>query len=117
MEEDKKIRSLLTSYAIQEPSAGFEDKVMQLITAPEKIPATPLISDLLKRLLLIIFSIVVVALLVISFFLDSKIVALQISIPATSNVYGPLFAFFVVFWIVMLVNIWWNKRNAILIQD
>ena len=117
MEEDKKIRSLLTSYAIQEPSAGFEDKVMQLITASEKIPTTPLINDLVRRLLLIIFSIVVVALLVTSFFLDPKILVLHISIPAMSNVYRQLFAFFVVFWIVMLVNIWWNKRNAILIQD
>ena len=58
MEEDKKIQSLLIMYAIQEPSVGFEDKVMQLITASEKIPVIPLISDLLKRLLLIIFSIV-----------------------------------------------------------
>lgn len=115
MEEEKKIQSLLTSYAIQEPSAGFEDKVMQLIIASEKISATPLISSRLKRLLLIIFSIVVVVLVITSFFLDPKILTLHISTLST-NAYRQLITFFIVFWMVMIINIWWNKREAILAQ-
>jgi hypothetical protein len=115
MEEDKKIQSLLTKYAVQEPSAGFEDKVMQLITASEKTPVTPFISSLLNRLLLTLFLIVTVALLVTSFFLDPKILMLHISIITAPDVYRQLFTFFAVFWIVMLVNTWWNKRKSIVI--
>ena len=35
MQEDKKLQSLLNTYSIQEPSAEFDDKVMQLIAASE----------------------------------------------------------------------------------
>lgn len=111
MEENKKFQSLLNIYAMQEPSAGFEDKVMQLVTASQKMPATPLISGLLKHALVAIFITVGVALLIMAFFIDPEKFLLHISIPVPANVYMQLFSFFLAFWCVMLVNLWWNKKN------
>jgi len=111
MQEDKKLQSLLTTYAVQEPSAGFEDKVMQLVAASKKIHATSLISGLLKRVLLVIFITVAAVLLIISLFIKYEALPVHISIPVPTNVYVQLFSFFLAFWTVMFINIWWNKKN------
>ena len=112
MQEDKKLQSLLSTYSMQEPSAGFDDTVMQLVTASEKVTVTPLLSSLVKRVLLVIFITVVAALFIVALFIQPKVFIPRISIPLSYNIYTELFSFFAAFWIVMFINLWWNKKNT-----
>ncbi|QEC66610.1 hypothetical protein FRZ67_04590 [Panacibacter ginsenosidivorans] len=118
MQEDKKLGSLLTTYAMQEPSTGFEEMVMQRIAAAKKIqlPITPLISRLLQRTLITTFIAAAVALIIIAFFIEPNTLILKLDIPVQTSIFEQLFSFFIVFWIVMFVNFFWGKRFTIAIK-
>jgi hypothetical protein len=113
MEKDKELQSLLTKYALQEPSEKFNERVMHLITKPGTKHITSLTSGLLQRVLLIIFITVTIALLITSFFIQPKTLITPLSISLPANIYKQLFSFLGAFWVVMLVNLRWNKRNTI----
>ena len=112
MQKDKKLQSLLSTYSMQEPSAEFDDKVMQRVATLRRTQNTSLLSSLIKRLLLVIFITVAVTLFITTLFIQPKIFIPQISIPLSYNIYTELFSFFAAFWIVMFINLWWNKRNT-----
>lgn len=112
MQEDKKFHSLLSMYAMQEPSAGFDEKVMQLVEASAAKRPVILVNSLLLRVLLGVFAITSFILLVVAFFIKPQIFTAYVPVSFTSGVYTQLFSFLVAFWIVMLANLWWNKRRA-----
>jgi hypothetical protein len=113
MQEDKKLHSLLTRYAMKEPSARFDESVMQMITKSKITHATSFTGHSLQRLLIITFMITTAALLITAFFFQPQKLLAYISFSVPVNVYKQLFSFLAVFWIVMLINFWWNKKNAI----
>ncbi|MEP6846333.1 MAG: hypothetical protein ABI861_10035 [Panacibacter sp.] len=112
MEEHKKLHSLLTKYALQEPSSGFDDSVMQLIIASKIKHTASSVNPLLKRVLVVVFIIVAAAMMITAFFIQPNALVTYISISLPSGTYVQLFSFFLSFWVVMLLNFWWNKRNA-----
>lgn len=114
MQEDKKLQSLLAAYAVQETSAGFEGMVMQRVMACPKVHAAPLMSNLLKTILLTAGGLVAVALLVTSAFINPNIYTGYSFMHISQNVYTQLFSFFAVFWIVMLVNLLVNRKKVLL---
>ena len=113
MEKDKNLHSMLTKYAFQQTSKGFEDKVMHRITELKTRPATSVMDRVLLRTLWIIFFIVMLTLLVAAFFVQPKSLFIPVSISVSPGVYTQLFSFLAAFWVVMLINLWWNKRNAL----
>jgi hypothetical protein len=116
MEKDEELQLLLSKYAMHEPSAAFSDNVMKLITASQVKTSAPLISSSLRNILFILFAVVVIALLIVSFSIQPAMFDKQITIAISSTVYTQLFSFFIVFWVVMLVNVWWNKRTVATIK-
>lgn len=106
------MKSLLSTYGVQEPSAGFDDKVMQLLDTPVAAHAVVFLKPLVLRILLGIFIAACVALSVIAFFVNPQIFNNYITVSLPSSVYTQLFSFLAAFWIVMLANLWWNKRKA-----
>ena len=114
MQEDKKLQSLLTKYAMQEPSAGFDDKVMKLVEASKTTTPYFLISRSVLRILLCVFIIVSIVLFLTTSFIQPQSLTVHFYIPLPPNVYMQLFSFLAAFWIVMLINLWWNKQHKIL---
>jgi high-affinity K+ transport system ATPase subunit B len=80
MQEDKKLQSLLTKYAMQEPSAGFDDKVMQLVEASKTTTPYFLISRSVLRILLSVFIIVSIVLFLTASFIQPQSLAVHFSI-------------------------------------
>lgn len=115
MEEDKKLQSLLKSFGMQEPSAGFDDKLMQKIAAINlhKTTSKSLINQLLLRVLVIAFIIVAITLLALTFSIQPAIFSKYFSVSIPEKIYVQLFSFFAAFWIVMSLNFWWNSRKAV----
>ena len=117
MQEDKKLHSLLTQYAMKEPSAEFDENVMQIVAKSKTSQATSFTERSLQRLLLIIFVITAAALLITAFFFQPQKLLAYISFSVPADVYKQLFSFLAVFWIVMLINFWWNKKEVMPLQD
>jgi hypothetical protein len=114
MQKDKKLQSLLTKYAIQEPSAAFDDKVMQLIKPVKTTQPVFLIGRIWLRILLCVFIIASIVLFLIALFMHPQSLPVHFYIPIPLKLYTQLFSFLVAFWIVMLTNLWWNKHNRML---
>ena len=114
MQEDKKLKSLLTKYAMQEPSTEFDDKVMQLIEASKTTGPVFLISRILLHILPGVFIAVSILLFLTTFFMQPQSLPVHFYLPLSLNVYRQLFSFLAAFWIVMLINLWWYKQNRIL---
>jgi hypothetical protein len=117
MQEDKRLHSLLTQYAMKEPSAEFDESVMQIVAKSKITHASSLTGGSLQRLLLIIFMITTAALLITTFFFQPQKLLAYITFSIPENIYKQLFSFIAAFWIVMLINLWWNKKEAVSIQD
>lgn len=111
MEEDKKLQSLLKNFGMQETSAGFDEKLMQKIAAikRENITSKPLINKTLQRILIVVFVAVIISLLIISLSINPRFV--NANIFPSDKIYMQLFYFFISFWIVMLLNVWWNRKS------
>jgi hypothetical protein len=105
MEEDKKLRSLLSEYAMHEPSPSFNNSVMQRIEASKNASSVSSINPLIA----ISFAVVAVILLIVSFFIHPALFR-QFSVSISQGTYMQLFSFFAAFWFVMFVNTWWNKK-------
>lgn len=111
MQEDKKLQSLLSKYAVQQASQDFSEKVMQRIEAVKESKPILLISSAWLRMLLYIFITVVIALLILAFFIQPHMLAVRFSVPVSIDMYRQLFSFFAAFWFVMFINLFLNKRN------
>ena len=111
MQEDKNIKKLLQQYGVEETSSTFNNNVMQQITAASyKQPLKPLLNAFILKLLKIIFILVAIALVIFILFIPFNNLPVPFSINISSDIYKQLFSFIAVFWIIMLVNFWWNKR-------
>jgi len=111
MEEDKNLKKLLKEYAFEETSSSFDAVVMQKITTALAKNEKPLMNGFVLLLLKIIFLIGVISLFVCWIFLPESEFQFNFSLKFDNNVYRQLFSFFIIFWIVMLVNTWWNSRQ------
>lgn len=114
MQEDKKLQSLLNKYAMQEPSEGFDEQVMQLIEASTVKHPASILNPILLRVLMGVFITALLLLLLATFFIQPASLPVHFNISLPQNVYMQVFSFFAAFWVVMLVNLWWNKRNNII---
>lgn len=113
MKEDKKLQSILTSYGMQETSQDFNDKLMQKITAIKLYNAAskPLLSKPVQRLFILVFLATALLLLITAFWVKPGIFVINFSIPVSQKTYTQLFSFFAVFWIVMCLNMWLEKKQ------
>lgn len=106
MIEDKDLKKLLEDYAVEEPSINFNNLIMQRI---EKLQQKPLLNARLLKILMFVF---VISFLLIMIASLSKPIQLPFSFSIASGMYHQLFAFIIVFWIMMLCNILWNRKYS-----
>src|SRR3954470_14902227 len=113
MEEDKNMQSLLKHYGIQETSADFDNKLMQKIASLNlyKTTSKPLMNRLLLHVLVIAFIVIAVTLLAFTFSIQPGIYSKYLSVSIPEKIYGQIFSFLAAFWIVMFLNMWWNKKR------
>ena len=113
MKEDKKLQSILTNYGMQETSEGFDNKLMQKIAAIKLHGATskPLLGKTMQRVFVVAFIIAALLLIVIAFLVNPDIFAISFLIEISQKTYTQVFSFFAAFWIVMCLNVWWNKTQ------
>jgi len=116
MQEDKNLKSLLSKYAMQEPSEEFDNNIMQLIEKSKLTQPSFLINRLLLRVLAALFAIISIALVATSIFAKPKTYPINFSISFSPDLYKQLFSFIVAFWIVMFINLWCNKRNKMAME-
>ena len=111
MEQDKKLHSLLVNYGMQEPSANFDDKLMQRIANIKlhRSPAPQLINPVIKRILVVAFAVAGLSLFVIAFLVQPGFFNKYLSISLSEKIYTQTVSFFAAFWIVMSLNIWWQN--------
>jgi hypothetical protein len=111
MQEDENIKSLLQAYGIEETSSTFNNNVMQKITAASfKKETEPLLNIFILKLLKIAFFIIAVLIVLCVCFIPSNNFRVEFAVNLNSNIYGQLFSFIIVFWVMMLINLLWNKR-------
>jgi hypothetical protein len=110
MQDDKKLSDLLNTYAVQQPAKGFDSTVMHRITATK--PAAPLMNTSLTKFLFGLFIIIVVVALLTAFYIQPQLLPVRFTMPVSADVYRHLFSFFIAFWMVMGVNLWWQKRKS-----
>jgi len=106
MIEDEDLKKIFKDYAVEEPSINFNNVIMQRI---EKLQQQPLMNAKLLKLLMFVF---VISLLLIISFLLSKPVQLPFSFSIAPVIYQQLFAFIIIFWIMMLCNLFWNRKYS-----
>ena len=110
MEEDKRIKTLLQQFGVEETSSTFSNSVMEKINAAVLIKETkPLLDNSIVNFLKIIFCLVVVMLSACILFIPFNNMPIIFSINISSNIYKQLFSFIIVFWIGMFINVWLNK--------
>ncbi len=112
MQKDKKLNELLMQHAMEETGADFTAGVMNEIEALQtpKPYVVPMFQGALAKILIGIFAFACMALLIVTF------VAHPFEPEINFNILSPsytmqLIYFFTAFWLVMLANLWWNKRN------
>ena len=114
MQKDKKLDELLTQHAMEETGTDFTAGVMNKIAALQtsKHHITSLFQSSLSKILAGVFALICIALMFISFVAHPFEPGININIlPASYTI--QLIYFFAVFWSVMLVNLWWKKRNGV----
>ena len=111
MEEDKNLQDLLKSFAMQETSTSFEDQLMQKITAINQT-SKPLINAMLQRVLILVGIAVILSLIILTASMNQNDISQYIPIVFSGKNSIRFFYFFVSFWIVMSINILWNKKQS-----
>lgn len=112
MQEDKSLKMLLHEYAIEETSSTFNNNLMQkIISASFTQQSKPLLNTFILNLLKIIFSLAIATVIICIIFMPFKNFPEIFSVNLSYNTYQQLFSFVIVFWIVMFINIWWNKKR------
>ena len=113
MQEDKDLKILLKEYAFEETSSTFNDTVMQRIEAAVSAkPSKPLLNDSVLKFLIAIFIIALVSVITGLIYLPVNSLPFNLSFSLSSNSYSQLFSFIVVFWIMMFINIGWNRKHS-----
>jgi hypothetical protein len=105
MNDDKDLKKIFQDYAVEEPSINFNDVIMQRIEKQQQ----PILNVKLLKVLTFVF---VISLLLIIIALLSKPIQLPFNFSIASGMYHQLFAFIIVFWIMMLCNILWNRKYS-----
>lgn len=109
MQDDKKLHDLLNTYTIQQPSEGFDSGVMHRITATKS--ATPLMNTPLVKFLCGLFIVIVFLVLGTAFYIQPQLLPVRFTMLVSANGYTHLFSFFIAFWVVMGVNLWWERKS------
>jgi hypothetical protein len=109
MQEDKIFKILLNENAMQETSSSFNENVMQRIQAAGLHKSTPLISSFILKSLLFIFFAVLAAAIICLMIVPLNSLPLNITFNISAATYNQLLSFILIFWLMMFVNILWNK--------
>jgi len=113
MEQDKDLKILLKEYAFEETSSTFNNSVMQRIEAAVSAKQSkPLLNAFILKTLTATFIIVALTVIICLVYLPSNNLPFNLSFALNNSIYNQLFSFIIVFWIMMLINIWWNKRHS-----
>jgi len=110
MQDDERIKMLLHEYGVEETSSTFNNNVMQRINIAFTKQTKPLLNAFILKLLKIVFSIVLIAIIICFVFIPINNFHTPLSINLSGEVYRQMFTFIIVFWVVMLMNMWLNKR-------
>jgi hypothetical protein len=113
MKEDKNLQSLFKHYGIQETSGDFDNKLMQKIALLDlyKTSSKSLINPVLVRVFVIASFVVAVTVLAFTFSVEPGIISKYFFTSLPGKIYVQLFSFLAAFWIVMFLNMWWNKKR------
>jgi hypothetical protein len=118
MQKDKKLDELLKQHAIEETSADFTAGVMDKISAMQTLKhnTASILQTGPAKILLVVFAFVCIVLLVLSVTMHPFIPSIKINVLPSSYT-TQLIYFIISFWIVMLANLWWKKRNNLIISE
>ena len=111
MQEDKNLKKILQEYAFEETSSTFANSVMQQINIGTTKQIKPLLNPFILSLLKIVFSLSTITLIICFLFLRTHKFHPVLFFNLNNEIYQQLFSFLIVFWIMMLVNTWWNSRQ------
>ena len=111
MQEDKKLKELLMKYAVEETSEEFTATVMQRIEAmaAAKTHTTSLVKYNFFKILLIAFLLVCAVLFILSFFIKGIQLPIYVSLKLPAEYFSQVVFFLIAFWVVMFINLFWNK--------
>ena len=113
MQEDKKLKELLMKYAVEETPENFTGTVMQQIEsmAAAKTHTASLVKYNLLKVLFIAFFLVCAVLFMMSIFIKGVQVPIYFSLKLPVEYFFQVIFFLISFWIVMLLNLFWNKMH------
>jgi hypothetical protein len=113
MQEDKDLKMLLKEYAFEETSSAFNNAVMQQVAAVPARQSKPLLNGLILKILMSVFIVAFLSLIICLIYFPVNSLPFNISPAFSSSFYSQLFSFITVFWIVMFINIGWNKKLSV----
>lgn len=105
MQEDKKLKELLAKHAIEETPVDFTDKIMRRIESTNS--QTQFVLHPRMKLFALSFIVVCMLLLLMS----NKNQSFQVNTDIPSEYVLQIIRFLVIFWIVMLINLFWKKHQ------
>ncbi len=113
MQEDKKLQELLQQYAMENVATDFTQNIMQRIEAnmAAKQVAKPLLNAKLLRVLGGVFVLVLGVLLILCFKSQFATLPLSSIVALPENYISQLVQFIIVFWVVMLINVFYQQRS------
>ena len=111
MQEDKKLKELLMKYAVEEAPENFTGAVMQQIEsmAAAKTHTASSVKYNLLKVLFIAFFLVCAVLFILSIFIKGMQLPIYFSLKLRAEYFSQVVFFLISFWIVMLINLFWNK--------
>ncbi len=112
--ENDKLKELLMQYAENSTSAGFTSRVMKQVEATTPAwQSKPLVKQKLPKAIALLFAVICVASIAVSFFLKPIELPLY-NTPSWLALHSWQIVYFLfTFWTVLLLNQWWNKKKAI----
>lgn len=112
--ENDKLKDLLMQYAENSTSADFTNKVMKGIEATDPVWQTEsFFKQKLPKVIALLFVIVCLALIVVSFFTKPIELPLYHTPSWLASYSWQLVYFIIIFWTVLLANQWWNNKKVI----
>jgi hypothetical protein len=112
MQEDKTLKELLNENAMQETSSSFNEHVMQCIQVAGLRKSTPLISSFVLNFLLFFFFVVLVTVIICLMVVPLNGWPLNITFDISAGTYDQLLSFILIFWLMMFINMLWNKWQS-----
>ena len=112
MQEDKKLKELLMKYAVEETPENFTGTVMQRIESMAvKTHRTSFAKFKLLKILLIAFLLVCAVLFILSIFIKGMQLPIYFSLKLPAEYFSQVVFFLLAFWVVMFINLFWNKMS------